>query len=110
MNKMTEMTGCEIIDEKLISVEVGGRRYTFRALFERDEDGWIIVECPALDGCFTQGKDMKEAVEMIKDAMQLMIEVYIEDGDQLPQVEYRRKRPKTFVINNSRIYFNYANV
>ncbi len=63
----------EVIDEKLITVKVGGSIYTYRAVFERDEEGWIVVECPALEGCFTQGKTMIEAVEMIKDSIQRSI-------------------------------------
>ncbi len=35
----------------------------------RAEDGWIVVECPALPGCVSQGKDEKEALENIKEAI-----------------------------------------
>ena len=74
----------EIIDKKLISVKVGGKKYTYRAVFERDEDGRIVVECPALEGCYTEGQTIEEAVEMIEDALQLTIESYLEEGDELP--------------------------
>ena len=36
---------------------------------ERAEDGWIVAECPALPGCVSQGKDEKEALENIKEAI-----------------------------------------
>ena len=36
---------------------------------EEAEDGWIVVECPALPGCVSQGKDQKEAFENIKEAI-----------------------------------------
>ena len=36
---------------------------------EQAEDGWIVAECPALPGCVSQGKDEKEAVENIKEAI-----------------------------------------
>ncbi len=29
---------------------------TFHVSLERDEDGWIVAEVPALPGCFSQGK------------------------------------------------------
>jgi len=29
-------------------------------------DGWFVVECPALPGCVSQGRDEKEALENIK--------------------------------------------
>jgi predicted RNase H-like HicB family nuclease len=33
------------------------------------EDGWFVVECPALPGCVSQGKDEKEALDNIKEAV-----------------------------------------
>jgi predicted RNase H-like HicB family nuclease len=41
----------------------------FHVSLERAEDGWIVVECPALPGCVSQGKDEKEALENIKEAI-----------------------------------------
>jgi predicted RNase H-like HicB family nuclease len=33
------------------------------------EDGWILAGCPALPGCVSQGRDEKEALENIKEAI-----------------------------------------
>jgi predicted RNase H-like HicB family nuclease len=33
------------------------------------EDGWMVVECPALPGCVSQGKDEQEALANIKEAI-----------------------------------------
>jgi predicted RNase H-like HicB family nuclease len=41
----------------------------FHITMSRDEDGWIIVECPALPGCISQGKDEQEALANIKEAI-----------------------------------------
>ena len=41
----------------------------FHVTMERAEDGWIVAECPALPGCVSQGKDEKEALENIKEAI-----------------------------------------
>jgi len=41
----------------------------FHVTLEQDEDGWIVVECPALPGCVSQGRDEKEALENIKEAI-----------------------------------------
>ena len=41
----------------------------FHVTLTRAEDGWIVVECPALPGCVSQGKDDKEALENIKEAI-----------------------------------------
>ena len=41
----------------------------FHVTLEQAEDGWYVVECPALPGCVSQGKDKKEALENIKEAI-----------------------------------------
>ncbi len=40
-----------------------------------DEDGYIIAEVSSLPVCLSQGKTKKEAVENIKEAIDLHIEV-----------------------------------
>jgi predicted RNase H-like HicB family nuclease len=40
----------------------------FNVVLEK-EDNWIVAECPALPGCVSQGKDEKEALENIKEAI-----------------------------------------
>jgi predicted RNase H-like HicB family nuclease len=46
-------------------------------LFESNE-GWS-VSCPDLPGCHSQGKNRKEALTNIKDAIRLWLEVEVED-------------------------------
>lgn len=41
----------------------------FHVTLEKAKDGWIVVECPALPGCVSQGRDEKEALENIKEAI-----------------------------------------
>lgn len=41
----------------------------FHVTLEPSEDGWIVAECPALPGCVSQGKDEKEAIENIREAI-----------------------------------------
>lgn len=41
----------------------------FHVTLEQAEDGWFVVECPALPGCVSQGLDEKEALENIKEAI-----------------------------------------
>jgi predicted RNase H-like HicB family nuclease len=35
----------------------------------RDEEGWIVAECPELPGCVSQGKTEAEALANIREAM-----------------------------------------
>ncbi len=41
----------------------------FHVTMETVEDGWIMMECPALPGCIPQGKDEQEALANIKEAI-----------------------------------------
>lgn len=41
----------------------------FHVSLEQAEDGWIVAEVPALPGCVSQGKDEKEALENVKEAI-----------------------------------------
>lgn len=47
---------------------------------DRDEDGVWIVECPSIPGCVSQGLTREEALENIKEAIQLCQEVRAEQG------------------------------
>ena len=41
----------------------------FHVTLTSAEDGWSVVECPALPGCVSQGKDEQEALANIKEAI-----------------------------------------
>lgn len=53
---------------------------TFNVTIERDEDGVWVVECPAIPGCVSQGKTKDEALEKVKDAIRLCLQVRAEKG------------------------------
>ncbi len=48
--------------------------YNFTVVFEKDEDGRYLAICPALQGCYTEGRTKDEAEELIQDAIKLHIE------------------------------------
>jgi predicted RNase H-like HicB family nuclease len=41
----------------------------FHVSLEVAEDGWIVVQCPALPGCISRGRNEKEALDTIKEAI-----------------------------------------
>ncbi len=51
----------------------------FKVIIKEGEDGWYVVEVPTLPGCISQGRTKKEALENIKEA----IELYLEPEDDL---------------------------
>jgi predicted RNase H-like HicB family nuclease len=52
--------------------------------FEEDE-GWYVVSVLDFPGVHTQGRTLREARMMVKDALQLMVESYLEEGRKLPK-------------------------
>ena len=60
------------------------KKYKFRVVIERDEDGVYVAECPALRGCYSQGNTVEEALENIKDAIRLHIEARGAVGEDIP--------------------------
>jgi len=52
----------------------------FNVTIDRDEDGVWVVECPAIPGCVSQGATKDEALENIKEAIALCLEVRAEKG------------------------------
>lgn len=47
---------------------------------DRDEDGVWVVECPAIPGCVSQGQTKDQALDNIKDAIALCLQVRAEKG------------------------------
>ena len=52
----------------------------FTVTVDRDEDGVWITECPSIPGCVSQGMTKDEALENIKEAIELCLEVRAEKG------------------------------
>lgn len=62
-----------------------------KVIIERGEDGFYIASCPVLKSCWTQGKTEKEALDNIKEA----VELYLETD---PSDLQNNKMKKTFEI------------
>jgi predicted RNase H-like HicB family nuclease len=50
-----------------------------------DETGGYVVEVPSLPGCYSQGETVDEALANIKEAIDLYLEVLVEDGKEIPE-------------------------
>lgn len=59
----------------------------FKVLISEGEDGWLVVECPSLPGCISQGRTIEEALENIKDAIQGCLDVL---GDRTAAQEHEK--------------------
>ena len=59
------------------------KNYNLQVIIEQDEDGIFIAECPALQGCYAQGKTYEEAIENIKDVIAMCIEELREEKKKI---------------------------
>ena len=56
----------------------------FAITLEQDEDGYIVVSCPALRGCHSQGKTREEAIANITEAIRGYIASMRKHGEPIP--------------------------
>ena len=52
------------------------------------EDGFWVAECPSLAGCISQGASREEAVQNIREAIELYVEALEEDGRPVPDESF----------------------
>ena len=64
---------------------------SYTVVIEQDEDGVHISSCPALQGCHSNGETYGEALENLKEAIQLHIEARQIVGDPIP-VEWKNEQ------------------
>jgi len=57
----------------------------WKIVLEKGEDGWFTVTVPSLPGCISQGKTKKEALENVKEAIELHVSSLAEDGIPLKE-------------------------
>ena len=58
--------------------------YRYTVLFEPAEERGFIATCPVLPGLVTQGKTLKEARAMVRDAIRGYLESLAKDGLPAP--------------------------
>lgn len=63
------------------------RTYTFPIIIEKEpEDPGYFAHSPLLPGCYTDGLTIEETRENMREAIQLHVEMLIENGDPVPQL------------------------
>jgi predicted RNase H-like HicB family nuclease len=68
-----------LVPERNLFLSNESRRHmTYKVLLIKSKEGFAIG-CPALPGCWSQGKTREEALNNIREAIQLWLEVAEED-------------------------------
>ena len=57
---------------------------TRRVVLYPGEDGYVVAEVPSLPGCISQGKSREEALDNVREAISLHVEVLKERGEPIP--------------------------
>ena len=59
-------------------------KYIFPAVYEPNELGGYCVSFPDIENVFTEGDDLKHAMEMAEDVLSLMLYGRERDGEEIP--------------------------
>ncbi|AAM04204.1 conserved hypothetical protein [Methanosarcina acetivorans C2A] len=57
----------------VILVKMEGKSLNYTVLIEQDEDGVYVAKVPDIPGCYTQGKTVEQAMERIREAIQVCL-------------------------------------
>lgn len=68
-------------------------RFNYPGLFELNELGGYSVSFPDLPECYTDGDSLEDAVNMAAEALELVIEFYLDNGRQLPAPSFDAEVP-----------------
>ena len=58
-------------------------KISVQVILEQDEDGRFIASCPSLQGCYSQGDTPEEALENVKDVIEMCVEELREENKAL---------------------------
>lgn len=64
----------------------------FDVLVEQDEDGVFVARVPEIEGCYTQGKNLQEVLERIKEAIEVCLESDVNEGFSMKFVGLQKVR------------------
>ena len=69
----------------------------YHAAYYKDEGGWYVAEVLDFPGVASQGRTLRSAQKMVRDALRVMAECLLEDGQALPKPNPRvRDRKAAF--------------
>jgi predicted RNase H-like HicB family nuclease len=60
------------------------RTFDFKVFLEPADEGGYVVVCPSLPGCYSQGATAEEALDNIREAIELSIEDLQERDEAVP--------------------------
>ncbi|MDD6685141.1 MAG: type II toxin-antitoxin system HicB family antitoxin [Lachnospiraceae bacterium] len=74
-------------------------KYAYPAVFTPESGGGYSVYFPDIEGCYSQGDNMADAIFMAEDALELMLYEYEENNKEIPKPSDLKK----IKLNNGEI-------
>jgi predicted RNase H-like HicB family nuclease len=75
----------------------------FRVIIEQEEDGVFVASAPAIPGCHTQGATYEDAVENVKEAIELCLEVAKDDRGYRAKIDWSETEDKNRFLGIAKI-------
>ena len=88
-------------------------KYTYPAVFEKEQEGGFSIYFPDIDGCYTQSDDIAEGIESAGDALCLMLYDLEKKGAPMPKpsnindIAHGSDSIVTLIACDTRFYKNY---
>ena len=60
-----------------------------QAIIYPGEDGYWVAECPTLPGCISQGETREEAIQNVREAIDVYVAALEEDGLPVPKERFQ---------------------
>jgi len=57
---------------------------SFPVVLQPDKEGGCVVDCPVLEGCYSQGETVDEALANIREAIELCVQDMEDRGETVP--------------------------
>jgi len=88
-------------------------KYTYPAIFEKEQEGGYSIYFPDIEGCYTQAEDIAEGIENAGDALCLMLyelekqEKPIPESSNIKNIEVTGEDIVTLIACDTQFYKNY---
>jgi len=66
----------------------------YHAAYYEGESGWVVAKVLDFPGALSQGRTLTSARRMIRDALRVMAETFLNEGEPLPLPKRRAKDKK----------------
>jgi len=88
-------------------------KYTYPAIFEKEEEGGYTIYFPDVEGCYTQAENIAEGIEYAGDALCLMLyelekqEKPIPKSSNIKEIKVTEDEIVTLIACDTQFYKNY---